>query len=85
MEEELVKVTTIRLRLSDILKEKGLTQRQASAFTGISENGISKLTAAGVRQIKLDTILSLCAGLDIKPKDLFELTSTVEQKSKTGG
>lgn len=61
----------VRLRLAEILRKRGLTQRQFSNRTGLSENAISKLSGQP-RQIRLDTIATICETLDIEPGDLFE-------------
>jgi putative transcriptional regulator len=63
---------TVRLRLSNILKARGLLQKELAAQTGFAENTISDLTNNSVRQIRLDTIARICDTLKIQPGDLFE-------------
>jgi putative transcriptional regulator len=73
----------VRLRLSDILKERNLRQIDFAAQTGLSENAISDLTSNGVRQIRLDTIARICDVLAIKPGDLLIYTPETEKSEAT--
>lgn len=59
-------------RLSEILAERKISQREAARLTGISKNGISVL-AGEPKQIMLPTITKLCAGLGVTPADLFSM------------
>jgi len=73
----------VRLRLSDILKERNLRQIEFAAQAGLSENAVSDLTSNGVRQIRLDTIARICDVLSIKPGDLFVYTPEIEKTEAT--
>jgi DNA-binding Xre family transcriptional regulator len=64
--------TVVIFRLSEILAERKISQREAARLTGISKNGISVL-AGDPDQIKLPTIAKLCAGLGVTPADLFSV------------
>lgn len=48
----------VRLRLSEILAELGLTQKQFAQRTGLSQNAISNLISSP-RQIRLDTLAAI--------------------------
>lgn len=63
----------IRLRLGDILHERGIKQNEFAAQTGLSQNTISGLASNRYRQIRLATIVKLCRTLDVQPGDLFQL------------
>jgi DNA-binding Xre family transcriptional regulator len=63
-------MSRVRLRLLEILKDKNISQVKLSEMTGLSKNAISKLIGSP-RQIRLDTIDSLCRALSIEPGDLF--------------
>ena len=63
---------TVRLRLSHILKTRGLKQKDFAAKVGLAENTISDLTNNSVRQIRLDTIARICDTLEIQPGELFD-------------
>ena len=73
----------VRLRLSDILKERNLRQIDFAAQTGLSENTISDLTNNAVRQIRLDTLARICDALAIKPGDILIYTPESEKSEAT--
>lgn len=61
----------LRLRLRDIMKERGLTQLRVSEMSGVSRIGIINLVRSPLG-IKLCTIQALCDALEITPAELFE-------------
>ena len=65
-----VKEMAVRLRLGEILRERGMTQKDLADSCGISENGVSKIVNQPA-QIRLETIDILCDALDLQPGDLF--------------
>lgn len=60
----------VRLRLDEILEERGVKQTWLARKTGLSENTISQLRK-DPRMIRLDTIDRVCKALNIEPGDLF--------------
>jgi DNA-binding Xre family transcriptional regulator len=64
----------VRLRLREILRERGMTGYALSRFTGLSLNTIYRLTrpSGRFRLIQADTLERLCAALRITPTDLFD-------------
>jgi len=73
----------VRLRLSDILKERNLRQIDFAAQTGLSENTISDLTNNAVRQIRLDTLARICDALVLRPGDILVYTPESEKPEAT--
>ena len=71
---------TVRLRLSNILKERNIRQVELAKMTGLSENAISDLTGNGVRQVRLDTLAKICDSLGLNPSDLFEYIPGSEEE-----
>lgn len=71
----------VRIRLSEILKERNMRQIELAKRTGLSENAISDLTANAVRQIRLDTLAKICDALDIQLSDLLDYTPDRERKA----
>lgn len=67
-----MEMKTVRLRVAELLKARGMTQRQLAAELDMSTNAVSKLVAAP-RQIRLDTIGRLCEVLDVQVEQLFEV------------
>jgi DNA-binding Xre family transcriptional regulator len=74
---------TVRLRLSKILKARGLQQKDIAAQTGLSKTAVVGLANEGLRQIRLDTIARLCDTLKIQPGDLFDYNPGTDDEEST--
>lgn len=62
----------IRCRLGDIMKERGLQNKDVVALTGVSRNTITSLAGNATKRIDYDTLGALCNGLEVTPGDLLE-------------
>ncbi|WP_276913132.1 helix-turn-helix domain-containing protein [Aneurinibacillus aneurinilyticus] len=62
----------IRCRLGDIMKERGLTNKEVVTLTGVSRNTITSLSANATKRIDYDTFNGICKGLNVSPAELFE-------------
>lgn len=62
----------VRLRLAEMLKEKGMTQADLGRLTGLSEERLSKLVRNLWSQLKRAEIGVLLPALDATPADLFK-------------
>ncbi|MCR2805321.1 helix-turn-helix transcriptional regulator [Paenibacillus sp. SCIV0701] len=62
----------VRCRLGDIMKQRGLTNKDVVELTGVSRNTITSLAANATKRIDYDTIEGLCKGLGITPGELIE-------------
>ncbi|MGC6589847.1 helix-turn-helix domain-containing protein [Paenibacillus sp. Dod16] len=62
----------IRCRLGDIMKERGLSNKEVVNLTGVSRNTITSLAGNATKRIDYDTLEGLCRGLQVKPGDLIE-------------
>jgi putative transcriptional regulator len=60
----------VRFRLSEILKERGMKQKDLAEKMGVHEQTISRLIG-GVRQIDLTTLAKLCDALGVSVEDLL--------------
>ncbi len=69
----------VRLRLSDILKDRKMKQADLARESELSEVAISRLTGKA-RQIRLDTLAKLCDALEITPGDLLEYQPDPKRK-----
>ena len=60
--------------LKDILNERNLTLKKASELTGLTMNTIVALTYREINfmDMKVDTLVKLCIGLNVKAVDLFD-------------
>ncbi|WP_285890400.1 helix-turn-helix transcriptional regulator [Paenibacillus macerans] len=63
---------SIRCRLGDIMKERGLTNKEVVELTGVSRNTITSLAANATKRIDYDTLEGLCRGLGVSPGELIE-------------
>lgn len=61
----------IRLRLKEILKERGMTQRELARLMNTRPNTISHLCSKGVNAVYFDTLEQLCKTLDVQLYDLI--------------
>jgi DNA-binding Xre family transcriptional regulator len=65
---------SVRLRLRQLLRDRGMTGYALSKYAGLSLNTIYRLTRphGRFRLIHADTIERLCAALRVTPTDLFD-------------
>jgi putative transcriptional regulator len=63
----------IRLRLNEIIKERGISQRELARLTGLRPNTISHLCSDKVNSAYFETLETICRALDIDIKDLLVL------------
>jgi len=66
----------VRCRLGDIMKQRGLTNKDVVELTGVSRNTITSLAANATKRIDYDTLEGLCRGLNVLPGDLIEYVSS---------
>ncbi|PYE47161.1 helix-turn-helix transcriptional regulator [Paenibacillus barcinonensis] len=62
----------IRCRLGDIMKERGLQNKDVVELTGVSRNTITSLAGNATKRIDYDTLGALCRGLKVTPGELLE-------------
>ncbi|MBY3623614.1 helix-turn-helix transcriptional regulator [Acinetobacter sp. CUI P1] len=70
----------IRCRLGDIMKERGLTNKEVVELTGVSRNTITSLAGNATKRIDYDTLAGLCKGLQVTPGDLLEYVEDDQNK-----
>ena len=62
----------IRIRITNLIKEKNISVSKLSTLAGISRSTLSKFLSGKRKLIRLDMIEYICEGLDIKLKDFFD-------------
>lgn len=62
----------IRCRLGEIMKERGLSNKEVVELTGVSRNTITSLAANATKRVDYDTLEGLCRGLGVTPGELIE-------------
>ena len=63
----------IKIKLDELLKERGKSLYAVAKETGVAYNQLSKIKKGTVRSISFDVMEKLCLALECKPNDLFEL------------
>jgi putative transcriptional regulator len=61
----------IRIRLDEVLTERGMTLTELSERVGITVVNLSVLKNGRARAIRFSTLAGLCAVLDCQPGDLL--------------
>ncbi|MDG0814218.1 helix-turn-helix domain-containing protein [Cohnella rhizosphaerae] len=63
--------TIVRIRLSEILKERCMTRQQLALLTGLRPSTVSDLCKPTASRIYLSTIAAVCDALDIAIDELI--------------
>jgi putative transcriptional regulator len=62
-----------RLRIDELLKERGITAYRLALSAGLTHSTVSRLRHGKATEIRLEVIDRLCEALDCAPGDLIEL------------
>jgi transcriptional regulator with XRE-family HTH domain len=65
----------IRLRLREVLQEKGLSQARLSRLADVSMNTIQTIYHNPYHDVALSTLERLAIGLDVEISELYEVLS----------
>lgn len=71
----------VKFKLAELLEQKKITRYRLCKDTGIDTNNIKKICDNNSKQIKLDTINTICNYLNCELTDLIEYTKD-NQESK---
>ena len=63
-------MASIGIRIIELIKERGMTQKEFSEKTGIPQSTISDWRGKGLNP-NVDKILTICDVLDVSPQDLL--------------
>jgi len=72
---------SVRCRLGEIMKQRGLLNKDVVELTNISRNTITSLAANATKRIDYDTLEGLCKGLGVTPGDLIEYIPDNDEKT----
>lgn len=64
----------IKIKLKEILVERGISQTDLAKRIGVDKNTISRWTTHSLDRVYLDTLVKLCVELNVTPNDLLVLT-----------
>ncbi|ASR46622.1 helix-turn-helix domain-containing protein [Paenibacillus kribbensis] len=68
----------LRIKLKEVLKEKGITQKQLEELSGVSQARISKLSSGDRQEVNLLMLEKIAHALDIR--DISVLLQFEEEK-----
>ena len=72
----------IRVYLSDVLKERGMTSKELCAKVGITEANLSILRSGKASGVRFHTINKICNYLDCKVGDILHFDGRLEDKDE---
>ena len=70
----------IRVYLSDVLKERGMTSKELCAKVGITEANLSILRSGKASGVRFHTINKICYYLDCQVGDILHFDGRLEDK-----
>lgn len=62
----------VRIRITNLIKERNINVSKLSTMAGISRSTLSKFLSGKRKIIRLDIIEYICEGLNMKLKDFFD-------------
>ncbi|MGG0793162.1 helix-turn-helix transcriptional regulator [Brevibacillus laterosporus] len=63
----------IHIKLADLLKERGVSQRELSRLTGIRVSSINEMCNNETVRLPLDNLAKICEVLGVEITDVLEL------------
>ena len=72
----------IRVYLSDVLKERGMTSKELCAKVGITEANLSILRSGKASGVRFHTINKICYYLDCQVGDIIHFDGRLEDKDE---
>ncbi|MDN9010058.1 helix-turn-helix domain-containing protein [Brevibacillus laterosporus] len=63
----------IHIKLADLLKERGVSQRELSRLTGIRVSSINEMCNNETIRLPLDNLAKICEVLGVEITDVLEL------------
>jgi putative transcriptional regulator len=77
--ETVLKVPTL-FRLKEVLKERGMSQRELALQSKVSPTTVNRMCKNLTAQVSLATLDALCAALGVEPGDLLERKKKGEKR-----
>lgn len=71
----------VRIKLSYLLAERGLSQREFAKITGIRFPSISDMCRNEIKRLPLDNLAKICETLNVNISDILELVEDEDVKS----
>jgi len=75
-------MSTIRLRIDEVLKERGRTAYWLANEVQMTHGGFYKVIHGKIKALNLELLARICDALECEPGDLIELVPDTKRKSK---
>lgn len=72
----------IRVRLEDVLKDRGLTSKELCAKVGITEANLSILRSGKAKGVRFATINRICYFLECDVGDILKFDGILEEEDE---
>ncbi|AHD06420.1 hypothetical protein ERIC2_c26330 [Paenibacillus larvae subsp. larvae DSM 25430] len=72
---------TVRFRLADLLKDRGISNRELSRLTGIRHPSVNEMCLNKTQRLPLENLAAICEVLGVGIADVLEL---VDEEKTTG-
>ncbi|AXF40982.1 helix-turn-helix domain Cro/C1 transcriptional regulator [Paenibacillus phage Halcyone] len=76
---------TVRIKLADLLKEHGMSNRELSRLTGIRLASINEMCLNKTQRLPLENLAAICEVLGVGITDVLELVDAETENEKTTG
>ncbi|ARF67198.1 transcriptional regulator [Paenibacillus larvae subsp. pulvifaciens] len=74
---------TVRFRLADLLKDRGISNRELSRLTGIRHPSINEMCLNVTQRLPLGNLAAICEVLGVGITDVLELVEAEAENKKT--
>ena len=71
-------MTNVQIKLKEIRKNRGYTQKEVASFLGISQQAYQKLEAGRTEDMRISTLRKLCFLLDVSADYLLDIKLGIE-------
>ncbi|HOB34656.1 MAG: helix-turn-helix transcriptional regulator [Firmicutes bacterium] len=69
----------IRVKLSEVLKDRNMTAKELAALVGITEANLSILRSGKARGVRFSTLNKICYYLDCNVGDILDFDGELEE------
>ena len=67
-------MTNVQMKLKEIRKERGYTQKEMAVFLGISQQAYQQIEAGRTEDMRISTLRKLCFLLQVSADELLEIS-----------
>lgn len=71
-------MTNVQIRLKEVRKDRGYTQKDVACFLGISQQAYQQIEAGRTEDMRISTLRKLCFFLDVSADYLLDIKQGIE-------